>query len=56
MGDNVYNTDFKLKLLDDDEKQEMINSPWDTKSDTFYFVGDKLVMHHKAIYNYSPAD
>lgn len=31
----------------------MIENPFDTKSDSFYFVGDTLVMHNKAEYDYS---
>jgi hypothetical protein len=34
----------------------MIDSPWETKSDSFYFVEGKLVMHNKAEYNYAPFD
>lgn len=34
----------------------MINNPFQTKSDSFYFVGDQLVMHNKAEYDYSPFD
>ena len=30
----------------------MIDSPFATKSDSFYFVGDMLVMHNKAEYQY----
>lgn len=29
-----------------------INSPFAHKSDSFYFVGDELVMHNKAEYQY----
>lgn len=32
----------------------MIDNPFETKSDSFYFVGDELVMHNKAEYDYSP--
>jgi hypothetical protein len=32
----------------------MIESPFETRSDTFFFVEGKLVMHKKAEYNYSP--
>lgn len=53
---NEWETMYVLPMLDDDEKQEMIDNPWETRSDTFYFVEDKLVMHHKAIYNYSPIE
>ena len=35
-------------------KQEIISNPWETKSDSFYFVDNKLIMHNKAIYNYAP--
>ena len=34
----------------------MIDNPWETRSDSFYFVGDELVMHNKAEYNYSPVE
>ena len=33
--------------------QEMIANPYVTKSDSFYFVEDKLVMHNKAEYSYN---
>ena len=26
---------------------------WETKSDSFYFVNDQLMMHNKAEYNYA---
>ncbi len=29
---------------------EMIEHPYETKSDSFYFVNDKLIMHNKASY------
>lgn len=31
---------------------EMINSPFETRSDSFYFVDNSLVMHNKADYAY----
>lgn len=34
----------------------MINNPFQTKSDSFYFVGEQLVMHNKAEYDYSSFD
>lgn len=30
----------------------MIESPWETVSDSFYFVEDKLIMHTKAEFSY----
>ncbi len=32
--------------------QEMIDHPFETKSDSFYFVDNKLIMHNKADYAY----
>jgi hypothetical protein len=50
---NEWESMYTIPELTDQEKEEMIAAPWETKSDSFYFVGEKLVMHHKAIYNYS---
>ena len=33
-------------------EHELIAHPYDTKSDSFYFVDGQLVMHHKAEYAY----
>jgi hypothetical protein len=30
----------------------MIAYPFETRSDSFYFVGETLVMHNKAAYRY----
>lgn len=30
----------------------MIQSPFETRSDSFYFVDNKLIMHNKADYSY----
>lgn len=32
----------------------MIACPWETKSDSIYFVNGKLIMHTKAEYSYAP--
>ena len=37
-------------------EEEMIKSPFETVSDSFYFVEDKMVMHNKAAYSYAPFD
>lgn len=50
---NTWETIYIIPELDQNLKEEMIESPWETKSDSFYFVDNKLVMHHKALYNYS---
>ena len=36
-------------------EQELIDCPYQTKSDSFYFVEDQLVMHNKADYAYTTA-
>lgn len=33
--------------------REMIACPYETRSDSFYFVDDSLVMHNKADYAYN---
>lgn len=53
---NNWETIYDMPILDEDTKNEMILNPWETKSDSFYFVDNKLIMHHKAEYNYSPLD
>ena len=53
---NTWETIYVIPELEDTLKEEMIDSPWETKSDSFYFVDNKLIMHHKALYNYSILD
>ena len=45
---------YDLPELSDEEKQDMIDNPWETKSDTFFFVNDQLIIHNRAEYNYEP--
>jgi len=33
--------------------RDMVEHPYETKSDSFYFVDDRLVMHNKADYAYN---
>ena len=51
---NTWESIYTIPEIDLEVKKKMIDEPWHTKSDSFYFVGDKLIMHNKAIYNYSP--
>lgn len=39
--------------LDPELKEEMIACPWESQSDSFYFVNDVMVMHNKAKYAYT---
>jgi len=38
---------YTLPDLDPALEKEMIEAPYETKSDSFYFVGNKMVMHNK---------
>ena len=51
---NTWESIYTIPEMDPKLKQEMIDHPWETRSDSFYFVEDKLIMHNKAIYNYGP--
>jgi hypothetical protein len=50
---NNWETIYNIPQLDEGLKNEMIATPWQTASDSFYFADGKLIMHHKAFYNYS---
>ena len=39
---------YELPTFSNEEIEEMIASPWETKSDSFYFAEGKLIMHNKA--------
>ncbi|XP_055306847.1 protein unc-119 homolog [Sitodiplosis mosellana] len=43
---------YEFPRLSDDLVSEMISNPFQTRSDSFYFVDDCLVMHNKADYAY----
>jgi hypothetical protein len=51
---NSWEAIYDMPVLTEDEKKEIIDSPWLTKSDTFFFVNNDLVIHTKAEYDYSP--
>ncbi|RNA33678.1 hypothetical protein BpHYR1_035511 [Brachionus plicatilis] len=44
---------YEMPQLSSLEIEEMIANPYETKSDTFYFVDNKLIMHNKAEYAYN---
>ena len=53
---NTWDAVYQLPPLDDDLIREMVENPYATTSDSYYFVGDKLVMHNKASYRYTVED
>uniref|UniRef100_A0A3B4DLU4 Protein unc-119 homolog A n=1 Tax=Pygocentrus nattereri TaxID=42514 RepID=A0A3B4DLU4_PYGNA len=44
---------YEFPPLSEDLIHEMILHPYETQSDSFYFVDNKLVMHNKADYSYT---
>ncbi|XP_068600739.1 protein unc-119 homolog B [Brachionichthys hirsutus] len=44
---------YEFPPLSEDSVREMILHPYETQSDSFYFVDNKLVMHNKADYSYN---
>jgi len=53
---NEWETLYSLPELGKETVDDMTKSPWETKSDSFYFVDGELIMHNKAEYNYAPFD
>ena len=47
----VDSTNIDIQLEPDTERL-IVENPFDAKSDSFYFVGNKMVMHNKAEYRY----
>jgi len=51
---NTWEYIYTVPEIEPKVKKQMIDEPWHTRSDSFYFVQNKLIMHNKAIYNYGP--
>lgn len=50
---NTWEIIYAMPELDPELKSKIRNAPWETKSDSFYFVGDQLIMHNKAEYSFA---
>ena len=50
---NTWEFIYTIPEIDEELKNDIIANPWQTKSDSFYFANDKLIMHNKAEYDYS---
>ena len=46
---------YEFPSLDKKTIEQMVTNPFDTRSDSFYFVDNELIMHNKADYAYSGA-
>ena len=44
---------YEFPDLEADLRRRMVDEPFETRSDSFYFVNKKLVMHNKADYSYN---
>nr|CAG4642029.1 EOG090X0D9B [Eurycercus lamellatus] len=44
---------YDFPVLSPESMDEMIKHPFQTRSDSFYFVDDRLIMHNKADYAYN---
>ena len=53
---NTWDAVYAVPPLEEELINEMIENPHETKSDSFYFVGDRLIMHNKASYKYFKED
>lgn len=50
---NTLEMIYDMPEMSEEEKSAMIMAPWETKSDTFFFVDNRLIIHNRAEYNYS---
>lgn len=53
---NNWDAVYAVPPIEDDLIEQMIEMPYASSSDTFYFVGDELIMHNKAEYKYIRED
>ena len=53
-GRNSMEAIYDLPEFPPEVEEEMIKCPYETVSDSFYFVEGDLVMHNKAAYSYAP--
>mmetsp|Transcript_34391 Transcript_34391/g.120097 ORF Transcript_34391/g.120097 Transcript_34391/m.120097 type:complete len:151 (+) Transcript_34391:514-966(+) len=53
---NTWEAVYCLPPMDEALIDDMIAHPYQTESDSFYFVNGELIMHNKALYKYVPED
>ena len=49
---NTWENIYEMPELTEEVKLDMIANPMGTETDSFYFVGDSLIMHNKAYFSY----
>lgn len=47
---------YEFPTLPENLRKQMIDRPYETKSDSFYFVNNELIMHNKAEYAYNATE
>ena len=50
---NTWQYVYNLPDLTPEQQQLMIDNPFETKSDSFFFAEGKLIVHNKASYRYT---
>ena len=53
---NSWELVYDFPELSEEEKCEIRQSPWEVKSDSYYFADGKLMIHNRAEYNYTELD
>lgn len=53
---NTWDAVYSMPALSEKLINDMIENPYETRSDSFYFIENKLVMHNKAAYRYIRED
>ncbi|KAJ9468868.1 Protein unc-119 [Diplonema papillatum] len=49
---NSWEAIYDMPKLTPEEQEDLMKHPFETKSDSFYFVNNELIMHNKADYSY----
>lgn len=50
---NTWEAIYAIPLLENELVEKMVKQPYQTKSDSFYFVDGELIIHNKAVYRYT---
>jgi len=50
---NDWDYVYEFPALSNQQISEMINSPGETHSETFFFVGEEMILHNKALYGFT---
>ena len=53
---NEWEFCYDMPQFTEEEMQEIIENPWEVKSDSFFFAEGRLIIHNRAEYNYAPLD